>query len=79
MLSGVAAGAGFGVYLAAVPDRFAAWERDALARGVAYATTRRITGELGLTAPEAHALLTGLRTAGPVRRVPPPLWRPAAP
>ncbi|MFD5418530.1 hypothetical protein ACFWJT_10925 [Streptomyces sp. NPDC127069] len=35
VLSGVAAGASFGVYIAAVPDRFAAWERDALAQAIA--------------------------------------------
>ncbi|MFH7596907.1 DUF1152 domain-containing protein [Streptomyces racemochromogenes] len=59
---------------AALLDRFAAWERDTLAQGIAYATTRRITEELDLTATETDTLLAGLRTAGPERHVP-PLWR----
>ncbi|MEW1637964.1 DUF1152 domain-containing protein [Streptomyces sp. NPDC093801] len=63
---------------ASLTDRFAAWERDALAQGIAYATTRRITEDLDLTGPQARILLAGLRTAGPVRHVP-PLWRLAAP
>lgn len=62
---------------AALLDHFAAWERETLARGIAYATTRRITEELDLTAAEARALLAGLRTAAPERHVP-PLWRLAA-
>lgn len=62
---------------ATVLDRFAAWERNALAQGLAYATTRRITEDLGLTAPEAAALRTALRTGAPARHVP-PLWRLAA-
>ncbi|WP_315974781.1 MULTISPECIES: DUF1152 domain-containing protein [Streptomyces] len=62
---------------AAVLDRFAAWERETLAQGIAYATTRRITEELDLTATEARALLTGLRKTVPGRHVP-PLWRLAA-
>ncbi|MDX2388980.1 DUF1152 domain-containing protein [Streptomyces sp. DK15] len=54
--------------------RFAAWERDTLAEGIEYVTTRRITEELGLTPTEARLLLDDLRTGLPVRRSV-PLWK----
>ncbi|GAA1534787.1 hypothetical protein GCM10009730_50070 [Streptomyces albidochromogenes] len=57
--------------------RYTAWERDTLADGIAYVTTRRIVEELDLGAAEAGDLFAALRTAAPVRRVP-PLWRLAA-
>lgn len=55
-------------------ERFAAWERETLTQGIAYATTRRIVEELGLTGPQARTLLALLRTTAPARHVP-PLWR----
>ncbi|MFJ9079572.1 DUF1152 domain-containing protein [Streptomyces sp. NPDC102278] len=54
--------------------RFAAWEHDTLAEGIAYVTTRRILEELALTGDRAHALLGTLRAA-PRTRSAAPLWR----
>lgn len=59
---------------AAVLARFAAWERALRADGLAYVTSRRITEELGLTAPQARTLLDTLRATTPPRHAP-PLWR----
>ncbi|MET9323457.1 DUF1152 domain-containing protein [Streptomyces sp. NPDC003038] len=59
---------------ATVRARFGAWERDTLAAGIAYVTTRRIAEELGLTGAEARTLLGVLRAETPLRQVP-PLWR----
>lgn len=59
---------------ATVRDRFDAWERDTLAAGIAYVTTRRIGEELGLTGAEVRTLLGTLRAEAPVRQAP-PLWR----
>ncbi|MEU9026654.1 DUF1152 domain-containing protein [Streptomyces sp. NPDC048383] len=56
---------------------FAAWERAALAEGIAYVTTRRIVEELELGPAEAGLLLDELRTGSPERRAA-PLWKLAA-
>ncbi|WP_411104189.1 DUF1152 domain-containing protein [Streptomyces sp. cmx-4-9] len=61
----------------AVRARFAAWEREARAGGLAYVTTRRIVEELDLDAVRARELLDGLRTGGAMRSSA-PLWRLAA-
>ncbi|MCJ0874266.1 DUF1152 domain-containing protein [Streptomyces sp. AP-93] len=57
-----------------VRDRFAAWERDTLAEGITYVTTRRIAEELDLSSAETRGLLDVLRVTSPLRHVP-PLWR----
>lgn len=57
-----------------VRSRFAAWERDTLAGGISYVTTRRITEEMDLTATEARSLFGDLRATAPERQVR-PLWR----
>ncbi|MER5874108.1 DUF1152 domain-containing protein [Streptomyces sp. NPDC002044] len=53
--------------------RFTAWKRDLLADGLAYVTSRRITEDLGLSAPEARSLLGTPRAAASPRRAA-PLW-----
>lgn len=58
--------------------RFVAWERDTLAQGIAYVTTRRIAEELELTGAQTHRLLNDLRRTAPTRQTP-PLWRLADP
>ncbi|GLX16499.1 hypothetical protein Slala02_09390 [Streptomyces lavendulae subsp. lavendulae] len=65
---------------AAVLARFAAWERETLAQGIAYATTRRITEELDLGAGEARRLFAALgdRRAAPLWRLGPATGRPQA-
>lgn len=65
---------------AAVRARFAAWEREALADGIAYATTRRITEDLDLAAGEARGLFAALdgRRAAPLWRLGPATGRPQA-
>ncbi|MFD3328490.1 DUF1152 domain-containing protein [Streptomyces sp. NPDC058701] len=73
--AGGRAGAAAGAEAAeAVLARFAAWERELLADGLAYVTSRRITEELGLTIPQARTLFDRLRATTPPRQAP-PLWR----
>ncbi len=57
-----------------VRTHFAAWERDTLAKGIAYVTTRRIVEELELDGARARTLLGTLHTSTPTRSAA-PLWR----
>ncbi|MFG2841072.1 hypothetical protein ACGFYE_39525 [Streptomyces zaomyceticus] len=60
----------------AILARFTAWERSRRAAGLGYVTTRRITEELDLIAPEALVLYRTLREGTPERCVAPcGAWR----
>ncbi|MFF3013556.1 DUF1152 domain-containing protein [Streptomyces sp. NPDC057939] len=59
---------------ATLRSRFAAWERDTLAGGIEYVTTRRIAEELELTPTEGRLLFDDLRAGLSVPRAA-PLWK----